>query len=236
MIEARAKAEAGLRAERDYSANIIAGSPAIICGITPEGTTIFINPSGERITGYGTDELKGKNWWKTLYPGESYRQVGVLFDQFAKGDVHDYEMTLTRKDGSERTISWNSLNSRDEDGILSEIILIGNDLTERIQAAEIIKKQVQELEAKNAELERFTYTVSHDLKSPLITIKGFLGMLVSDARAGNYDRMESDIRRISSASDKMQVTAERSSGALPDRQNRQSPGAVFHDRRSSGGA
>lgn len=63
---------------------------------------------------------------------------------------------------------------------------------------------VQELEAKNTELERFTYTVSHDLKSPIITIKGFLGMLVADAKAGKIERMEADIKRIGNAADKMQ--------------------------------
>jgi len=61
----------------------------------------------------------------------------------------------------------------------------------------------EELEAKNAELERFTYTVSHDLKNPLITIKGFLGYLRQDIAAGKQDRIEADLARISGAVDKM---------------------------------
>jgi signal transduction histidine kinase len=66
------------------------------------------------------------------------------------------------------------------------------------------EKLITELELKNAELERFTYTASHDLKSPLITIKGFLGFLREDAQRGNLNRLEADIQRISNAADKMQ--------------------------------
>jgi signal transduction histidine kinase len=66
------------------------------------------------------------------------------------------------------------------------------------------KKLISELENKNAELERFTYTVSHDLKSPLFTIRGFLGYLEQDALSGNPTRLKSDIQRITDATDKMQ--------------------------------
>ena len=71
------------------------------------------------------------------------------------------------------------------------------------QELEIQDTLIRELEMKNEELERFTYTASHDLKSPLITIRGFLGYLEKDARTGNLDRLGLDIQRISDATDKM---------------------------------
>jgi signal transduction histidine kinase len=62
---------------------------------------------------------------------------------------------------------------------------------------------VQELEEKNIELERFTYTVSHDLKSPLITIKGFMGQLRKHLQSGAQDRVDKDLNRVEGAADKM---------------------------------
>ena len=54
-----------------------------------------------------------------------------------------------------------------------------------------------------AELERFAYTISHDLKSPIITIKGFTGSLERDLLRGNHERMAGDLKRVSDAADRM---------------------------------
>jgi len=75
------------------------------------------------------------------------------------------------------------------------------DLEQRVRERENL---ITELTAKNAELERFTYTVSHDLKSPLVTMKGFLGYLEQDMLAGNVERLKGDTLRIANAVEKMQ--------------------------------
>ena len=77
------------------------------------------------------------------------------------------------------------------------------ELKERKRVEAEREKIIRELESKNAELERFTYTVSHDLKSPLITIGGFIGLLEEDARSGNTVKFNKDLGRIRDAKDKM---------------------------------
>ncbi len=71
--------------------------------------------------------------------------------------------------------------------------------------AELAERQklIDELESKNAELERFTYTVSHDLRSPLVTIKGFLGFMEKSASQGNMESFRKDMNRVSAAADRM---------------------------------
>lgn len=63
---------------------------------------------------------------------------------------------------------------------------------------------IRELQARNDELSRYTYTVSHDLRSPLVTIQGFLGFLEKDVQTGNHAGVHDDLARINAAAKKMQ--------------------------------
>ena len=76
------------------------------------------------------------------------------------------------------------------------LLLIVSDITER-------KRQEDELKQKNSELERFTYTVSHDLKSPLVTVKTFLGYLEQDLARPDMERVKQDVAYMHTATEKM---------------------------------
>lgn len=82
--------------------------------------------------------------------------------------------------------------------------ILRTEIAERQRIEEERLQLITALEARSAEMERFTYTVSHDLKSPLITIQGFLGLLEQDALAGDAERMRGDITYIHNAADTMQ--------------------------------
>jgi len=78
------------------------------------------------------------------------------------------------------------------------------ELADHKRTQERLIDLIKELENKNAELERFTYTVSHDLKSPIVTIGGFLGFLTEDLEKENYERIPNTISRIHEATKKME--------------------------------
>ena len=67
-----------------------------------------------------------------------------------------------------------------------------------------IEQLLQDLQAKNDELERFTYTVSHDLRAPLITVAGFVGYLEQDVKKGDLEKVSKDVFRINEGIARMQ--------------------------------
>ncbi|RKX27352.1 MAG: hypothetical protein DRP45_01305, partial [Candidatus Zixiibacteriota bacterium] len=175
----RAYSEEQLRFERDYSTNIIKGTPTLICDIAPDGTTNSINPAGEMITGYRSEDIVGQNWWRTLYPDDDYRQIEQLFRNFGKDSVLDCETTLTGKDGEKHTVVWNSFNRLDANARIVETIGFGQDITER----KLVEEALRESEERFKKLSNLTFEgiLFHD-KGVAIDVNESLTRILSYTR------------------------------------------------------
>ncbi len=81
-------------------------------------------------------------------------------------------------------------------------------VAERQRLVEERERLIGELEARNVEMVRFNYTISHDLKNPLVTITNFLGLLRRDAVAGRAESLEHDLESLEAAADQMRQLLE----------------------------
>lgn len=171
----------------------------------------YVSPSVEGLRGYTVEEVMAEPVEKSMTP-ESFQNVTrwiqeklaeIAENKNADMSVELKEVEQTCKDGSTVWTEVSSVYIVDENNIPVEVLGVSRDISDRKMAELAQRKLYAELEKKNAELERFTYTVSHDLKSPIITIKGFLGYLEQDIAAHDDERIKSDITRIGSAADKM---------------------------------
>ena len=155
-----------------------------------------VNESFCKVTGYSRDEALGKRAGRDLKiwvnPEDRDFIINTLRQQ---GYIDEYKAVFRRKNGELGT------------GLLSAVtVSIGGEACQLYSFYDIskIEQLMDELKAKNEELQNFTYTVSHDLKSPLVTISGFLGYLEQDVRKGDIERVNKDMLRINEAALKMQ--------------------------------
>jgi PAS domain S-box-containing protein len=173
--------------------------------------SVYWSPEVRRDFGIRLDEpFTLADFTHCLHPDDLDRvgqEIQQAHDPSGDGSF-DVEYRFIRRDNSLR---WFTAKSRTffagEGESKHPVRTIGAliDITKSKQYEEERESLIKELEAKNAELERFTYTVSHDLKSPLVTIKGFLGFLERDFASRNEARFLGDIERISNATARMDL-------------------------------
>lgn len=161
---------------------ILNHSPAEIFVINSELTLTYVNrlfvenEAGiHREIGNGLNEIAqsrqfSKEKWEVL--------IDKIKESLEEGALVQFEEIRHLENGEERNILRNILPNYNDKGVLEHIVVSGVDITDlkRVQA-DVVNKNV-ELKKINAELDNFVYSISHDLRSPLLSIKGILDLII----------------------------------------------------------
>ncbi len=205
-ITERKQAEEELNQIQLINEAILESVPGILYLYDDTGHLVRWNKQHEVLTGYSGDEIKGRyimDWFGDLEPDTSQIQKGIS-DVMEKGYATAEGRLLTKEGraipmiftGVKLTISGRNY-----------LLGVGLDINERKKAEEEIIRLNETLEQRvkerTAELEAFSYSVSHDLRAPLRTVDGFGQALLEEYEDKLDEQGKSYIARMKRATNKM---------------------------------
>lgn len=176
--EGRADADAAVRDERDALAGILDCAPDAVLALDRFGFIVYANPAVATLLDLDVDKLVDSPI--ALIVPRSPELVSLLSDmrpaEGAGGStsadaIEDHPIEIERPDGSIVHLAVSARPHTRSRRIQSVVFL--RDITEPIDRR-------RALERKNAELEAYVHSVSHDLRSPLVSMLGFTRLLRQD--------------------------------------------------------
>ncbi|MEM7622494.1 MAG: PAS domain-containing protein [Planctomycetota bacterium] len=186
------------RGERQFR-SFIDNSPALIFAKDLDGRMTLVNEAFRGLFGVPEGDLLGKRDEDFLPPDVAAKKA----DEFRANDravaeersSQTYEETL-RIGEIDRVFASTKFPLVDETGEIYGVGGISTDVTD-------LRRMELALEEKKRDLERFVYTASHDLKSPLVSIIGFMNYMIEDMEAGDTSQLGDYASRVRAAADRM---------------------------------
>lgn len=193
-----------LRAAKQFELAVEAAPNAMIT-VDAAGQISLVNSEAERLFGYQRVELVGQGI-QILVPESVRDRHPALRAAFAaapraRAMGQGRDLRARRKDGTEFPVEI-GLNPIETPAGL-QVLCAVVDISERKRAEQVIFAANAALRAKTAEMEQFVYTVSHDLKSPLVTMGTFIDILREDLTSGDLVSAEDAMGRVSKACARM---------------------------------
>ena len=153
--------------------------------LSSEGNITDVNRATELVTGYPKEKLIGTRFSDYFTDPRKARQ-GYL-QVLREGHVPDYPLEIRHRDGKITHVLYNASAYHDAKGGMAGVFAAARDITKVREAEQALRKNEKKLKAllaelamKNEELDSFVGRVSHDFKSPIVTIDGFVGALRED--------------------------------------------------------
>lgn len=153
---------------------------------------VRFNKAGEKLLGYSREELIGKNDYDFFPKEQADFFTGKDKDVLTKGELLDIPEEPIKTKNGERWLHTKKIPVYNNDGAALYLVGISEDITERREYDDQLKKSNAQLESVNKELEAFSYSVSHDLRAPLRAVDGYAQMLNEDYA----DKLDEEGKRI----------------------------------------
>jgi PAS domain S-box-containing protein len=182
---------------------VVEDQTELICRFLPDWTLTFVNEAYCRYFGKQREELVGKSFMPLVSPEDRRELVRKLSELGPESPFSTLEHRVVSR-GEFRWLRCTGRAILDADGTVVELQAVGRDVTEQKWIELERERLIQELEARSSDLEMLNFTISHDLKSPLITVRGLLGWVERDALSGNLARLKANMRVIATATARME--------------------------------
>ena len=148
------------------------------------GRVTFCNDYLLRLIGRLRADVVGQDWFETFVPKESAIQ-NIFSQGMQQGTiVPHFENEIVTASGARRTVSWNNTVLRDMDGRIIGTASLGEDITERKQGEEAVRRRAEELSALQSTV--LEITAPHDLNTLLQTITERAAQLIGGRSGGLY--------------------------------------------------